>query len=220
MLQSRCLRLAVAAVAFTAAASAAEYALLETGFRLRIERHESAGDRIRLISENGGVVELPAAAVVGFEHDDYTPAGPTAEATEDVEKAPDLHTLIGEIAAAQQLPAELIHSLIAAESAYDVAAVSPKGALGLMQLMPQTARELRVEDPINPAQNIQGGTTYLKQLLQRYAGSSDQLLRALAAYNAGPRSVERYNGLPPYNETRRFVRRVIENFLRLTDPTK
>ena len=114
------------------------------------------------------------------------------------------------------LPPELIHSVIAAESAYDPAAVSPKGAVGLMQLMPQTARELRAEDRTDPQENVRGGTEYLKQLLDRYQGAPDALPLALAAYNAGPAVVERYNGVPPYHETRLFVRRVIERFLALS----
>ena len=85
-----------------------------------------------------------------------------------------------------------------------------------MQLMPETARELAV-DPRDPAENVQGGVSYLKQLLERYAGSRDQLVLALAAYNAGPAAVDRYRGLPPYAETHAFVRRVIERFLLLAD---
>jgi soluble lytic murein transglycosylase-like protein len=109
-----------------------------------------------------------------------------------------------------------VHSVIAAESAYNPAAVSVKGAIGLMQLMPETARELDV-NPLDPGQNIQGGVSYLKQLLERYSGSQNQLLLALAAYNAGPGAVERYGGLPPYAETHAFVRRVIERFLALAE---
>jgi soluble lytic murein transglycosylase-like protein len=97
--------------------------------------------------------------------------------------------------------------------------VSPKGAVGLMQLMPETAAELEVEDRTDPAQNVSGGTRYLKGLLERYSESPDQLLRALAAYNAGPEKVDHYDGLPPYNETRLFVRRVMQRFLALSEPT-
>jgi soluble lytic murein transglycosylase-like protein len=86
-----------------------------------------------------------------------------------------------------------------------------------MQLMAETARELQVTDSLDPVQNLRGGTAYLKQLLDRYDGRRDQLVRALAAYNAGPGKVDRYGGLPPYNETRLFVGRVIQRFLRLTE---
>ena len=109
-----------------------------------------------------------------------------------------------------------VYSISRQESNFDPEARSGVGARGMMQLMPGTARELAV-DPNDPGENVQGGVTYLKQLLERYAGSRDQLVLALAAYNAGPGAVERYRGLPPYAETHAFVRRVIERFLRLAE---
>ena len=115
------------------------------------------------------------------------------------------------------MPEALIHSVIAAESAYDADAVSSKGAVGLMQLMPDTAQDLEVSDRRDPSQNVRGGTTYLRQLLDRYRESPDSLLLALAAYNAGPGNVDSYRGLPPFNETRMFVRRVLDRFLVLTN---
>lgn len=194
---------------------AAEYAVLQTGSRLRVERHESAGDRIRLHLPEGGTIDLAASAIEGFEPDDMVPAAATAPATPP--PAEDVETAIERLGAELGLPAALIHSVVAAESAYNPSAVSSKGAVGLMQLMPETARELQVADSLDPVQNLRGGTAYLKQLLERYDGRRDQLVRALAAYNAGPGKVDRYGGLPPYNETRLFVGRVIQRFLRLTE---
>src|SRR5579871_442460 len=106
------------------------------------------------------------------------------------------------IAAQQSLPPELIRSVIQTESNYNPNAVSPKGARGLMQLVPSTARRFGVDDPANPVQNLQGGAKYLKYLLDLYHGN-DAL--ALAAYNAGEQSVARYGGIPPFPETQKYV---------------
>jgi soluble lytic murein transglycosylase-like protein len=216
MRQQILIRLVLIALGVTASASAAEYAVLETGFRIRAARHEQAGERVRLFLDNGGVIEFPAAQITAFEAEDYV-APPSPSAPKPEEKSFDLDETVKAIAAENRLPEELVHSVIAAESAYDPGAVSVKGALGLMQLMPETARELAV-DPLDPGENVQGGVSYLKQLLERYAGSQDQLVLALAAYNAGPAAVDRYRGLPPYAETHAFVRRVIERFLYLAGP--
>jgi soluble lytic murein transglycosylase-like protein len=214
MRQKFLIRLVLAGVAVALPAAAAEYAVLDTGFRIRAERHEQAGERVRLFLDNGGVIEFPAAQITAFESEDYV--APAAPASPRPVEAFNLDEAVRAIAEEYHLPEELVHSVIATESAYDPAAVSGKGAIGLMQLMPETARELAV-DPRDPAENVQGGVSYLKQLLERYAGSRDQLVLALAAYNAGPAAVDRYRGLPPYAETHAFVRRVIERFLLLAD---
>ncbi len=100
---------------------------------------------------------------------------------------------------------ELIHSIIRAESNYDSWAVSPKGAVGLMQLMPDTAKEYGVKDRYDPVENIEGGVKYLKELLQIYGQKNDLVL---AAYNAGPEAVKKHNGIPPYPETIQYIQRV------------
>jgi soluble lytic murein transglycosylase-like protein len=215
MRQQILIRLVGMALGAATSAGAAEYAVLETGFRIRAARHERNGEQVRLFLDNGGLIELPAAQITAFEPEDYVaPALPAAAAP--AERPFDLGETVTAIARAHHLPEELVHSVISAESAYNPAAVSVKGALGLMQLMPETARALAV-NPLDPGENVQGGVSYLKQLLERYAGSQDQLLLALAAYNAGPGAVERHGGLPPYAETHAFVRRVIERFLFLAE---
>jgi len=113
--------------------------------------------------------------------------------------------LIGLTAREQRLQPALVKAVIAAESNFNPEAVSHKGAQGLMQLMPKTAASLGVSDPLRPAENVRGGTTYLRRMLDRYG----DLERALAAYNAGPDAVDRYGGVPPYRETRAYVRRVL-----------
>lgn len=105
--------------------------------------------------------------------------------------------------------AAFVKSIIAAESNFAPDAVSPKGALGLMQLMPETAREYGVEDARVPEQNVDAGTHYLSWLLRRYERKRDALRQAIAAYNAGPGTVDRYHGVPPYPETRTYVTRVL-----------
>jgi soluble lytic murein transglycosylase-like protein len=130
---------------------------------------------------------------------------PPAEGAPNAAAKTALTATVQRIAAEQALPEELLHSVIQVESNYNPAAVSPKGARGLMQLMPDTARRFGVPDSFDPVQNIQGGAKYLKYLLTLYGGDYP---RALAAYNAGEKAVAKYGGIPPYAETRDYVTRV------------
>ena len=221
MLYGMGIRLAVLVGMCAAYLYAGENAVLTSGFRLEAEGHERVGDRVRLFQKDGSFIELPSSAIVGFEKRDEKPGSPVPKESpqNNIADSPeDIRKLIDSVADRHRLPATLVHSVVEAESAYDPEAVSPKGAVGLMQLMPETASDLAVEDRTDPAQNVSGGTRYLKGLLERYSESPDQLLRALAAYNAGPEKVDHYDGLPPYNETRLFVRRVMQRFLVLSEP--
>jgi len=124
-------------------------------------------------------------------------------------------SIVAAAAAEHDLPEALIHAVIRAESNYEPGAVSPKGAVGLMQLMPATARELGVSDARDPVANVRAGSQYLKRLLGMFG---NDIALALAAYNAGPAAVMRHGGkTPPYAETRRYVPRVIEHFERLRE---
>ena len=111
--------------------------------------------------------------------------------------------------AAYHLDPDLVNSVIHAESGFNSRAVSPKGARGLMQLMPSTASQLGVEDAFDPEANVTGGSRYLRELLERY---NFDLVKALAAYNAGPERVEQYQGVPPFRETRAYVARIVHEY--------
>jgi soluble lytic murein transglycosylase-like protein len=187
---------------------AAEHAVLTSGFRLRAERHEIVDDRVRLY-DGDSFVELSAAAVIGFEVDDYVaPPAPTAPAPAPI-LALDPRELVTRAAVRNGLPPELLHSIAQVESGYRQDAVSPKGAVGIMQLMPQTAKDLQA-DASDAEQNVNAGARYLRQLLLKYMDDPYQVRKALAAYNAGPAAVDRYGGTPPYGETRRYVQKVLE----------
>jgi soluble lytic murein transglycosylase-like protein len=110
------------------------------------------------------------------------------------------------------VPAELVRAVIWAESAGDASAISRTGALGLMQLMPRTAGDMYVQDPVDPAQNIMGGTRYLRYLANQFSGD---MLLTLAAYNAGPEAVRKYGGVPPFEETRQYCKRVMAYYRQL-----
>jgi soluble lytic murein transglycosylase-like protein len=127
----------------------------------------------------------------------------------------DMVSLSGHIEEASQhygLDPRLIQAVIQVESRYDPKALSPKGAQGLMQLMPQTARDLQVNDPFSPKENIDGGARYLRYLMDIY---NQDMTLALAAYNAGPEKVNLYRGIPPYLETKSYVQKVIQIYNRL-----
>jgi len=114
--------------------------------------------------------------------------------------------LINSYALAYGVPAELIHSIIRIESNYNEKAVSPKGAMGLMQLMPETARYYGVKNPFDPEENIKGGVLYLKDLIRLYKGQTNLVL---AAYNAGQEALKKFNGIPPYKETIEYIKKIM-----------
>jgi hypothetical protein len=123
--------------------------------------------------------------------------------------APALNQVVNSASAAYHLDPDLVNSVIHAESGFNSHAVSPKGARGLMQLMPGTANQLGVNDAFDPQANVTGGSRYLRELLERY---NFDLVKALAAYNAGPQRVEQYRGVPPFRETRAYVARIVHEY--------
>ncbi len=209
-------RPALALFLLTGSAYGGEFAVLSNGFRLHADHHDTSADRIRLY-ENGGVSEMAAADVVAFETEEWTAPKPEpAQAAPPVLVAkidPPKGDMYAETAKRHGLPEALVRSIVKAESNGNARAVSPKGAIGLMQLMPATAKQLGA-DPAIPEQNVDAGTRYLKSLLARYEDKDDQVARAVAAYNAGPGAVDKYKGVPPYRETQTYVRRVLNNYVK------
>ncbi len=142
---------------------------------------------------------LPAAAALG--------ASPALDQPRNLQPSkPVLARLITRISTAQGVDPRLVHALVRVESGYNPRAVSRRGAMGLMQIMPSTARRLNVRHPFDPTENVRAGVRELSRLIERYAGD---LPRALAAYNAGETAVNRYGGVPPYRETRRYVAKIM-----------
>jgi soluble lytic murein transglycosylase-like protein len=123
--------------------------------------------------------------------------------------------LIHGAAAKYHVPAALVASVVTAESNFNCGAVSAKGAIGLMQLMPETAQQFGA-NPTVPGENIEAGTRYLRLLIERYHNSRNAIRRVIAAYNAGPAMVDRYRGVPPFRETRMYVARVLRNFTKFS----
>ena len=121
----------------------------------------------------------------------------------------DIENLIEKISIKEGVSPSLVKAVVENESSYNTMAVSPKGAMGLMQLMPETAKELGVNDSFSAEENIEGGVKYLKGLLNKYQWDYK---KALAAYNAGPKLVDSYNGVPPIKETAEYVKRVLDSY--------
>jgi hypothetical protein len=192
-------------------AFAGEYAVLRNGFRIHADRHEISGDTIRLITESG-TIEVPHNEIARFEVEEYVPPADPPPAPPLAVVMPDPRELLSDAAERHGLLAEFVHSVASIESAYRADAISPKGAIGLMQLMPGTARELGA-DPHDPAENADAGARYLKQLLLKYKDSKDPVRMALAAYNAGPGAVDRYRTIPPYRETQQYIEKVLRKYL-------
>jgi hypothetical protein len=183
---------------------AGEYAILTGGARIHVDRHEVSGGNVVLYL-GAGTIEMQPGDVHGFEPDDAAAAAPAAPPSAPASATPlDPKQLADQAARKYGLPSSLVRGVMKAESGFEVKAVSPKGALGLMQLMPATAQKLGA-DPRDPAQNVDAGARYLRALLEKYGGG---LRRALAAYNAGPGAVDRFGGVPPFPETLNYVRRI------------
>jgi soluble lytic murein transglycosylase-like protein len=194
---------------------AAESAVLRNGFEIRHERRQVIGDVTRLFvnSDGSSFVDVPTLEIDHFE---ALAASEAASAklqapSNDIKQPADLNELVTAASGMYKLDPDLVNSVIRAESGFNVHAVSPKGARGLMQLMPQTASQLGVQNAFDPQANVQAGSRYLRELLERY---DFDLIKALAAYNAGPQRVEQYGGVPPYYETKAYVARIVRDFNR------
>ena len=182
---------------------AADLAVLRNGFSIRHQQREVIGSVTRLyLSADKGYVDVPSSEIDRFEQD-LSP--------EPQKSGRSLPEVVDAASARYRLDPDLVNSVIHAESGFNVKAVSRKGAQGLMQLMPQTASQLGVADAFDAAANVDGGARYLRELLERY---NFDLIKALAAYNAGPRRVEQHNGVPPYYETQAYVARIVRDFNR------
>jgi soluble lytic murein transglycosylase-like protein len=189
-------------------AAGADFAVLRNGFSIRHERREVVGSitRLYLSADRDGYVDVPTAEIDRFEKDLSAPVAAQAQSSSQ-----PMNEVINAVSSRHHLDPDLINSVIHAESGFNPRAVSPKGAQGLMQLMPQTASRMGVIDSFDPSANVEGGTRYLRELLERY---NFDLIKALAAYNAGPQRVEQYHGVPPYYETQVYVGRIIRDFNR------
>jgi soluble lytic murein transglycosylase-like protein len=205
---------AVVLIALTAFAtpSRAELVFFSSGRALSVKAVKVDGDSLILTLRTGGAITCDRSLITRIAPDEVpypepevvAPPAPVAVAVLQVVPYGEI---IDRVASEQQVPAGLVRAVIQAESNYQERARSPKGAMGLMQLMPETARQYAVADPYEARSNIEGGIRYLKSLLDRF-----ELPLALAAYNAGEATVRRFGGMPPYPETREYVARVLRNF--------
>jgi soluble lytic murein transglycosylase-like protein len=198
-----------ALLAFFVPAFAADIAVMRNGFTIRHQRREVMGASTRLYFQNGsqsGWIDVPTAEIASYQREEVE----VVEASLPL-KIEGIPGLVEAASDRQQVDSDLVNSVIQAESGFNPRARSPKGAQGLMQLMPGTAVKLGVANAFEPRDNIEGGTLYLRQLLEQYHGDT---IKALAAYNAGPQRVDQYRGVPPYRETHNYVRRIIIDFNR------
>ena len=187
----------------------AEIVFFTSGRTMSVKNHRVDGDSVVLELRSGGEIVCESSIIARFAPDEVPYPEPEVErpivvaAVEPVSDVP-YGAMIDRFSAEQNVPAKLVRAVIQVESAYHERARSPKGAMGLMQLMPATARQYAVADPYDPASNIEAGIKHLKSLLQRLP-----VALALAAYNAGEGAVQRFNGIPPYPETRNYVSRIL-----------
>ncbi|MGB6247734.1 MAG: lytic transglycosylase domain-containing protein [Terriglobales bacterium] len=220
---------AVAVALLAHPATAAELALLRNGFTIRHEHHRVMGGTTRLYfaDDDSSFTDVPTEEITGYEKDlsrplpvpvaastitDSHASTPFGSASSEFAKSGSpfaLNEVVSSASAAYHLDPDLVSSVIHVESGFNAHAVSPKGARGLMQLMPATANQLGVNDAFDPQANVTGGSRYLRELLERY---NFDLVKALAAYNAGPERVEQYRGVPPFRETRAYVARIVHEY--------
>jgi soluble lytic murein transglycosylase-like protein len=183
---------------------------------MSVKSHKNDGDQLVLTLRSGGEIVCESSTIARIAPDEVpypedTNVGLKPDATNEIGSVrlqPDVpyHEIIDKVSAAQGVDAKLVRAVIQVESAYRERAKSRKGAIGLMQLMPETARQYAVADPYEPESNIEAGIKHLKALLQRFA---QDVPLALAAYNAGEAAVRRFGGIPPYPETRAYVSSIL-----------
>ena len=213
--------IAVTLLALTALpCPAADSAVLRNGISIRHERRQVIGTitRLYVTGDESSFIDIPTDEIDHFEALPVEAAALGAAkdlhselrgSKENVGQPVDLNEVVKTASGTYRLDPDLVNSVIRAESGFNVRAVSPKGAQGLMQLMPQTASALGVQNAFDPQANVEGGARYLRELLERY---DFDLIKALAAYNAGPQRVEQYGGVPPYYETKAYVARIVRDF--------
>ena len=200
---------------FTLPALASDLAVLHNGFSIRYERRREIGPNTRLFitRDNSSFVDVPTSQIDHYEAAPV-PEMPAASASSPARRSsppPTLDELVTSASNRYRLDPDLVNSVIRAESGFNVRARSPKGAQGLMQLMPGTASKLGVSNAYDPQANVEGGTKYLRELLEKY---NFDMVKALAAYNAGPERVQKFGGVPPFHETRVYVARIVRDFNR------
>jgi soluble lytic murein transglycosylase-like protein len=202
--------LAALALAWPVAAQA-EIAVLTNGMTIKVSSYRFDEQTVVLFLKGGGEATVPVSLIQGLVPDEVMDeiVEEVRAATTETTDPEGIRTLAREAAKRHGVDPALVLALISVESAFRKDAVSPKGAQGLMQLMPATAKELGVKDAFDPAQNLDGGARYLNSLLQQFKGD---VRLALAAYNAGPNAVKRHKGVPPYRETRQHVEKVLERY--------
>jgi len=199
------------ALAVSSGAAQADYFVLRSGARLNVNAYQLIGERYRL-QMNGGSAEIAASEVVAIEPEEIFVSAPRVP----LAQAP-YGQLIQTSAEKYGVDADLVFSVIAAESNFDPRAISRRGARGLMQLLPSNATRLGVRDIFDPGQNIDAGTRYLRELLALYQGD---LVLTVAAYNAGPGAVQRYGRVPPYHETISYVRAIRRTYAQRKSKTE
>ena len=207
LLQLATLLLAANVFAGTAPTRTAYDLTLKNGFTIHHLRHEVIGPNTRLYIDDSNFIDVPTADIESITESQE----PAAVAPELQKKPADLKEVVAAASDKHRIDPDLITSVIHAESSFNPKARSPKGAQGLMQLMPGTASKLGVADAYDPSENVDAGTKYLRDLLLQYNGD---MVKALAAYNAGPLRVQQYNGVPPYRETRAYVAKIVKEFNR------
>jgi soluble lytic murein transglycosylase-like protein len=187
----------------------ADLVRLKNGRTLSVESWEIKGETVVLVFREGGQLETPASSIDEVLPDEYPRLKPAPPAALVVEAPPapvdDIPALVTMMAERYGVDPKLAHAVVRVESNYRPSALSPKGAAGLMQLMPATAKQYDV-DAYNPAENLEAGMRHLKGLLERFR---NDVRLALAAYNAGVFAVTKYGGVPPYRETQDYVRRIM-----------